>query len=82
LSNAVRSACRWYPEKAKSGIWFSPARAGEGDWAYLAKEKVRVLNVLGTLELFVDEVRELNRCMKADGVDVELYEVSLAGLKV
>jgi acetyl esterase/lipase len=76
LATAVDSALRWYAPFMRSNVWFSPAKASKGDFAYLADANVDMYLTLGTRELFEDEIRLLGEVMERDGVNVRLYEVS------
>lgn len=76
LLKAIQSATRWYADHMKSNVWFSPAKAAKGDFAYLRDAGVQIHMSLGTRELFEDEIRLLYDVMLRDSVDVHLHEVS------
>lgn len=74
ISKAVKSTLRHYEAGAARTALFSPALAPAGHWGWLAATPVLVS--YGTLETLADEGKALIKGMRADGVDVAVYEVS------
>lgn len=70
---AVKSVTRHYDKSEVAGEFFSPAFAPPGHWEFLAKTPVFMS--YGTEEAFEDEIRATAKSMRADGVDVKLFEV-------
>ncbi|WVQ67175.1 uncharacterized protein L199_005370 [Kwoniella botswanensis] len=72
LGRAVKSATRYLtPEFLGSG-YASPAKMVSGGWKYLSEEGTKVYVHYGGRELFRDEIEDLGRGMKRDGVDVRM----------
>jgi acetyl esterase/lipase len=77
LHMGIRSATRYYTAGAVRSAYFSPAVAEPGAWAYLTKERTRVLVVYGTKEVFEDECKGVVGGMIRDEVDLAVQTVSL-----
>lgn len=74
LSKAIASATRHYAQSEVRGEFFSPALAPAGHWTFL--KNTPVFMTVGGQEAFTDEDLQLAERMRADGVDVNVFNVS------
>lgn len=75
LRKAVKSSLRWYRDEVISDPYFSPYDAKAGDWAYLAEAGTKVYMMVGTKEMFQDEIERVAKRLREAGVAVQLREV-------
>ena len=76
LARSVKSAMRWYTPQAMDDPYFTPANADKEAWRYLKRGEVKVYMLLGTREMFEDEIKTMGKTMKEAGVRVRIREVS------
>lgn len=75
---AIPSGTRYYTRESLRSVWFSPALASPGDWAFLKEGDVKVYIMRGTKELLAGEVEAVALGMKNDAVEVYLRDVSVS----
>ena len=74
---------RWFKPEAMNELYFNPVLGKARDWKYLANEGVKVYMMVGTKELFADEVYAVGKAMKeAAGAEVQVRGVSSRAVSV